>query len=78
MRDQIRRRFWIKIKACICGKERRIVCDIDRFDVAAIQIHGRNGELFVRDGVEYGYVENREDDAVDFVCPDDKDGRLRG
>ena len=78
LRDQIRRRFGIKIKVCICGEERWVVCDIDRFDVAAAERYGREGELLVGDSVEEGYVENREDDSVDLVRLDDEDGCLRG
>ena len=32
--------------------------------------------MLSRDSAKYGYLENREDDSVDFIRPDDKDGRF--
>lgn len=76
LRDQIWGRFGIKFKVRIGGKERGIVRDTDRFDVTATQRYGRNWGLLARVSVKYGYLVNREDDSVNPIRPDDKDGRF--
>jgi len=66
------------IRVCIRGKERGVVRDGDRFNVAATQRDSRDGQLFVGNGAKRRYGENREYDSMNFVRFDNEDGCLRG